>query len=97
MGFPPPKDAPSPEEQDQSAIDAGFEPSPTGSTLCGFGFPRFNLSINLPGFAFPDIAFPNLSLAIGLNCDLSEPFTAEFGGGRVPNYDADQDDAFVEA
>lgn len=74
---------------------ASFQPSPTGAVLCGFGIPGFSYGLSLPrfpgfGFPFP----PNLSFAIGLNCDLSEPFDAEFGfgGGRVSNYDPDSED-----
>lgn len=99
MGFPPPKDAPPPEEQSQAGIDAGFEPSPTGAQLCGFQLPGFQFSIQLPGFQLPSIALPNLNLALSLNCDLSDPIDGEFGfgGGRVGTADVDQDDEFKRA
>ena len=90
----PIEDAPPPEEQDQSIVDAGFEPSPTGNTLCGFGFPTFFLTANIPGFQFPPPGFPpTLNLALSLNCDLSDPLSAElsFGGGRVSTQDVGSD------
>jgi len=94
----PPRDAPPPEQQEDSLVEATFEPSPTGPELCGFGAPTFGLSLNLPPFSFPPPFWPPvLNLAIGLNCDLSDPIDAqfEFGGGRVGTSDVDQDDEFV--
>lgn len=95
MGFPPPEDAPPPAEQDAAAADAGFEPSPTGATLCGFGFPiafPFDLNFNLPPLPVPTL--PTLDFFVQLNCDLSNPIDAdfEFGGGRVGQTDVDSDD-----
>lgn len=94
MGSPPPKNFPSPEEQDVVEADAGFKPSPTGSALCGFAIPptfTFNVSFNnaLPSFDFP----PKFFFGLSLNCDLSNPIDAEigFGGGRVPQQDPDPD------
>ena len=64
--------------------------------MCGFRPPSFSLSFNfripalLPSITFP----PRLSFALALNCDLSKPFTATFGGGRVVNIDPNQDDEF---
>ena len=97
MGFPPPPDAPSLEDQASASADASFEPSPSGATLCGFGFPTFtfNLTFRLP--AFPPFAFPPLfNFLIQLNCDLSDPIDAEFsfGGGRVGTQDPDADEEF---
>lgn len=94
MGFAPPPDAPPPEQQGIVSADAGFEPSPTGASLCGFTLPGFQWSFafNLP--AFPPFDFPpDFSFFLGLNCDLSNPFTASvgFGGGRVGTFDPDQD------
>lgn len=89
----PPEDAPPPSEQSAIEADAGFEPSPTGASLCGFGLPgfNFNISFRIPGFppAFP----PSFNFMIGLNCDLSNPISAEFGfgGGRV----GEDDDEFA--
>lgn len=99
MGFAPPEDAPSPEEQ--AAVDAsvGFEPSPTGASLCGFGFPSFSFNFVLR-FKFPPFDFPpQFNFFIGLRCDLSNPLDAEFGfgGGRVGTSDVDQDPEFDEA
>ncbi len=80
---------------DPVSADVGFEPSPTGATLCGFALPSFSysLSINLPSllpFPFP----PRFDYAVQLNCNLSDPFDASFGfgGGRVPTGpDPDED------
>lgn len=95
MGSPPPPDAPPPGEQDQQVVDATFEPSPTGGSLCGFGFPSFSLSVNIPGFQFPP-ALPQLNLSLALVCDLDDPLDADlsFGGGRVaqPLNDPDEVD-----
>jgi hypothetical protein len=97
MGSPPPEDAPSPEEQDAATVDAGFEPSPTGATLCGFGIPIFFFGLNLkiPGLS---AEFPSFDFFIALNCDLSDPIDGDFafGGGRVGSSDVDSDDEFKE-
>jgi hypothetical protein len=95
MGVAPPPNFPPPAEQDQDIVDAGFKPSPTGASLCGFGLPVFFLSIKIPGFKFPPFDFPpKLNLSLSLNCDLSNPIDAElsFGGGRVSQQDPDPDD-----
>lgn len=91
MGVAPPPDAPPPAEQDVVSADAGFEPSPSGPSLCGFGFPLFFFNLTLR-FKFPPFDFPpTFSFFIGLNCDLSNPIDAEFGfgGGRVGTSDPD--------
>ena len=95
MGSPPPPDAPPPEEQ--SAVSAGlsFEPTPGGASLCGFSLPgfNFNLSIRIPGLPeFP----PKFNFALGLNCNLSKPFSASvgFGGGRSGRADPSPDDEY---
>lgn len=99
MGFAPPVDLPPPEEQDAASVEASFEPSPSGSQLCGFGLPQFNLSIRLPPFAFPPKGFPpKLSFGLALSCDLSDPVSASFGfgGGRVSTSDPDTDAQFED-
>lgn len=99
MGFPPPEDAPTPEEQAEVEASAGFEPSPTGATLCGFGIPSFTLGlvVRVPPLPFPTL--PTFDFFIALNCDLSDPIDAEFGfgGGRVGTTDVDADDEFKAA
>lgn len=100
MGFPPPPDLPTPAEQDAVTASASFEPSPSGPTLCGFGIPQFafNFNVSLP-FPFPPPGFPpKLSFGLALNCDLSNPFDAEFefGGGRVSTSDPDTDSQFED-
>lgn len=88
----PPVDLPPPSAQDSATASASFEPSPTGSTLCGFGIPGFAFSLDLIGFEF-DLDFPpQLNFGIALNCSLSDPFEVEFGGGRASNYDPDVED-----
>jgi hypothetical protein len=93
MGSPPPEDAPSVQEQDAVQADAGFEPSPTGASICGFGFPSFTFSLSFflawPPFDWP----PTFNFFIGLRCDLSNPIDANvsFGGGRVSNIDPEAD------
>ena len=98
MGTAPPPDAPPPEEQAAVNLDAGFEPSPTGASICGFGVPSFFLSLNfiIPGFP-PDFGLPIFDFFITLNCDLSDPIDADFsfGGGRVGQSDVDSDDEAV--
>lgn len=94
MGSPPPPDAPPLAEQEQDLVEAGFQPSPTGSALCGWAIPpSFFFNLNIP--AIPPIpAFPpQLFFALSLNCDLDNPLDAElsFGGGRVAQVDADAD------
>jgi len=90
----PVENDPPPGEQDAKLADAGFKPSPSGTTLCGFGLPTFFVSIRLPPFQFPPFDFPpNLNLSLSLNCDLAHPLTAEtpFGGGRKSTQDPDPD------
>lgn len=93
MGSPPPEDAPPPAQQEQQIVEAGFEPSPKGASLCGFGFPSFNFAINIPGFKLPDIP-PKFFFALSLNCDLSNPIDVDvgFGGGRASTRDPSPDD-----
>lgn len=91
MGAAPPPDAPSPAQQAAVSADASFEPSPSGFSLCGFGFPVFNFNLSLR-FKFPPFDFPpTFNFFIALNCDLSNPIDAEFGfgGGRVGTSDPD--------
>lgn len=88
MGSPPPVDFPPPDQQASASVDLGFQPSPSGALLCGFGLPLFlfNASFRLTGF--PPFAFPpTFAFFIGLNCDASKPIDASFsfGGGRKPN------------
>jgi hypothetical protein len=97
MGFAPPEDAPPPEEQSAVQADVGFAPSPTGASICGFGFPSFvfSLAFFIPGF--PPFAFPpTFNFMLGLNCDLSNPISASvsFGGGRVSNTNPEADPEF---
>jgi hypothetical protein len=87
MGFAPPVDAPPPAEQDAVTADAGFAPSPSGSSICGFGFPTFSFNFSFHFPKFPPFDFPpSFNFFLALNCDLSDPFEAKFafGGGRVP-------------
>ncbi len=86
MGFAPPLNGPSPDQQATADADAGFAPSPSGLEICGFAPPGFfwNFSFRIP--KFPPFSFPpKFSFFLALNCDLSDPFEAsfEFGGGRV--------------
>lgn len=94
MGFAPPPDGPSPSDQAAVQADAGFAPAPSGATICGFAIPglTWSLAFRLPKFPPFDIP-PAFDFFVGLNCDLSNPFTASFGfgGGRVSNADPDQD------
>lgn len=74
--------------------DAGFKPSPTGATLCGFGIPGFFLNFDFSLPVFPPFQFPpTFNFMIALNCDLSKPISASggvsFGGGRVAQSDPD--------
>jgi hypothetical protein len=92
----PPPDAPDLPTQNAASLEAGFQPSPTGAELCGFGIPGFTLTISLPPFDFPPPFPPPLALLLGLSCDLDDPLDAElsFGGGRVsaPETDPDEED-----
>lgn len=97
MGFPPPPDAPSPEEQDMVSVGAGFQPSPMAVELCGFAlpFPYLGINIRIPNIPFPP-ELPSFLLAFGLNCDLDNPIDVTagvgYGGGRVAGYDSSPDD-----
>ena len=86
MGYAPPVDLPTPAEQDAVQADAGFSASPSGNSICGFGFPTFSFSFVVVIPKFPPFDFPpKFNFFLALNCDLSDPFEAkfEFGGGRV--------------
>ena len=98
MGTAPPEDAPSPAEQDAAAVEASFEPSPSGDILCDFGVPSFQLSLNFQIPGIPSFTLPSFDYFLAMNCDLSDPLDAQFGfgGGRVASFDKDQDDAFAE-
>ena len=94
-GSPPPEDAPSPEAQDQSAVDASFEPTDSGISLCGFAIPgfAFNLAFNIPfppAFDFP----PPFSLPLAIPCPLALAEDAPDGGGRVGDLGLDADPEF---
>lgn len=98
MGSPPPPDSPSPEQQDASAVEAGFKQGPAVGDLCGFKLPslifEFGLNLDLP-FAFPPtIPIPKISL--GLTCDLTNPIDVTagiaYGGGRKATFDPDPDE-----
>lgn len=81
-------------------MEASFEPSPTGATLCGFGFPSFAFSLKLPALPpLPSLQLPTFDFMIALNCDLSDPIDAQFGfgGGRVGQTDVDADDELKRA
>jgi hypothetical protein len=85
MGFAPPPDLPPPAEQDAVQADAGFAPSPSGTSICGFGFPIFHFNFAFVVPKFPPFAFPpRFDFFLALHCDLSDPFEAKFafGGGR---------------
>jgi hypothetical protein len=94
MGFAPPDDAPPPDEQAAVEAEAGFAPSPTGASLCGFVGPVFTLSLSFKLPALPTISLPVFDFMITPNCDLSNPIDADFsfGGGRVGQTDPDADD-----
>lgn len=71
------------------SADIGFAaPSLDSLSLCGFTFPPrfvFNLGFRIPGFklVLPTIPFPWITL----NCDLNDPISAGWGGGRMPQFD----------
>ncbi len=99
-GSPPPEDGPSLSDQASADASLSFEPSPSGASICGFAIPpniSLSFSFKLPSldFTFPPAFFFGLSL----NCDLSDPISADvgFGGGRVSNADPDVDDDLSEA
>ena len=91
MSLPVP-DSPPPDEQDVVSANAGFAPSPSGASLCGFAIPPlffFNISFRIP---FPNFDFPpTFYFGLSLNCDLSNPIDAEIGigGGRASTQDPD--------
>lgn len=99
MGTAPPKDDPSPAEQDAASVDAGFALGPPVASLCGFAIPslRFKFGLKfpgLPGISFPPpLPFPFLSL--GIHCDSDNPLDVtagvKYGGGRVSNAPPDPD------
>lgn len=88
MADPPPK-------PDLVEADVDFDPSPpTAQSLCGFKFPptfSFGFGFNLPALPaclldpMSCIPFPWLSL----NCDLAEPVSAGWGGGKTPTMDTE--------
>ena len=99
MGFAPPENQPSPSEQDAVEAEASFEPSPSGPSLCGFGFPMFSFDLNLKIPSLPLPSLPNFDFMIQLNCDLANPIDADFafGGGRVGRVDPDSDDTVKQS
>jgi hypothetical protein len=98
MGTAPPVNLPPPEDNAGVDADAGFEPSPSGASICGFGFPTFAFHFafilpKFPPFEFP----PKFNFFLALNCDLSDPFESKFafGGGRQSTgTDPDEDPEF---
>lgn len=98
MGFPPPPDFPSPEEQSIVSAEASFEPGPSAASICGFKFPpKFNFAFgfNIPPLPIP-FKLPTFSISLSINCDLSNPFSVSggvsYGGGRVASFDTDNDE-----
>lgn len=94
MGLAPPPNAPPPDEQASASASAGFSPSPSGPSLCGFGLPGFNFNVSFRIPKFPPFGFPpQFNYFLALKCDLSDPLDAQFGfgGGRVSQADADAD------
>lgn len=97
MGVPPPPTPPSPPTFPSPpggiALNASVGIPPTGPLICGFGIPGFTFSIGftipIPEFDFPPAWF----FALSLNCDLSNPISAEFGfgGGRNAKTGLDKD------
>jgi hypothetical protein len=90
MGSPPPDNGPS------VTPDAGFAPSQTVASVCGFAFsiPRLKLGLSIVLPFSPAIPFPHLALA--LTCDPNNPIKVDsglsWGAGRTPNVDPDPDD-----
>jgi len=89
---------PPPEEQDLISASASFEPGPDAISLCGFAFPpKFNFSFgfNLPAIPIP-FKLPTFDFSLGLNCSLDNPFSFSgniaYGGGRVAQFDTNDDD-----
>lgn len=95
MGAPPPKSEPPSDEQDVVEVGVDFDPEPpTASSLCGFKFPpsfSFSFGFNLTGIPacitdpMSCIPFPWLSL----NCDLANPVSVGWGGGKTPTVDSE--------
>ena len=93
MASPPPKSEPPPAEQDVVEAGIDFDPEPpTASSLCGFKFPptfNFFFSFNLP--ALPACLLDPLSCIpfpwLSLNCDLANPVSVGWGGGKEPQVD----------
>jgi len=95
MGFPPPPDAPSLADQQSLSLSVALAPSPTGFEICGFQIPgfEFNVTFRIPGF--PSFDFPPFFFfALALNCDLSNPISAGFGGGRAGTSGLEDDEEF---
>ena len=80
-------------------LNLDFQVALPGLLFCGFGIPAFtfpiSFSLQLPTLEFP----PQLFFALSLSCDLSHPFSADYGvgGGRKGttglNVDAEYPDA----
>lgn len=72
------------------SADVGFDaPALDSASLCGFKFPpifKFSFGFVFPGISF-DFALPIPYIA--LTCDLNNPVSAGFGGGRMPTFDAE--------
>ena len=72
--------------------------APAGFLICGFGFPLpFGLAFSLRIPPFPPFPIPpTFNFLLQLRCDLSDPFSADFGfgGGRVVNADPEADSEF---
>jgi hypothetical protein len=93
MANPPPKSEPPPEEQDLVEAGIDFDPNPpTAATLCGFQLPKFTFGFEFllpelpPCLVDPTSCLPPIPF-ISLNCDLADPISVGWGGGRETNVD----------
>lgn len=75
-----------------------FEAPSLNADPCNFqfSFPRFGFGFVLPSISFA-IPFPTIKLSLELSCSLDNPIDVSgglsFGGGRIPCFDPDPDDA----
>lgn len=74
------------------SADLGFSaPAVDSLSLCGFKFPptfKFSIGFKLPGFVL-ELPLPFPLPWITLNCDLANPLSAGWGGGRKAVFNAD--------